>query len=79
MAEEGLQKTPNALIHIGNPIPFDTDKFLVDLARLMNAAYDNDPSIASMVAEIVPTFHPEKGGARDDTFQKLHKEAIGAH
>lgn len=27
MAEEGLKRTPNKLIHIGNPIPFDTAEF----------------------------------------------------
>ena len=81
MAEEGLQKTPNSLIHIGNPVPFDTQQFLKDLNRLMLAAYDNDENIVSMVAEIVSTFHPEQGGAgeKDETFQKLHKEAVGAH
>ena len=81
MAEEGLQKTPNSLIHIGNPIPFDTDKFLKDLERLMKAAYDNDEAIVSMVAEIVGTFRPEQGGAgeKDATFRKLHEEAVSAH
>ncbi len=28
MAEEGLTKTDNDLIHIGKPIPFDTDVVL---------------------------------------------------
>ena len=42
MAEEGLQKTQNDLIHIGNPIPFDVDSFLVQLRELMFASYDND-------------------------------------
>lgn len=81
MAEEGLQKTANSLIHIGNPIPFDVDKFLVDLERLMKAAYENDENIVPMVAQIVTTFRPEQGGAgeKDATFHKLHKEAVGAH
>ena len=39
MAEEGLKKTENDLIHIGCPIPFDTDEFLKDLDGLMKAAY----------------------------------------
>lgn len=79
MDEEGMQKTANSLIHIGNPIPFDTDQFLVDLRRLMHAAYDNDEDIVSMVAEIVSTYHPDQGGAgrKDEMFQKLHKEAVG--
>ena len=28
MAEEGIKKTDNELIHIGKPIPFDTEVFL---------------------------------------------------
>lgn len=41
MAEEGLKKTKNELIHIGCPIPFDTEEFLHQLTVLMKAAYDN--------------------------------------
>ena len=26
MAEEGMNTTPNKLIHIGSPIPFDTEE-----------------------------------------------------
>ena len=77
MAEEGLQKTPNALIHIGNPIPFDTEKFLKDLEKLMYAAYENDENIVSMVAQIVHTYHPEQVGEKNATFRKLHEEAVG--
>ena len=74
-----MQKTANSLIHIGNPIPFDTDQFLVDLRKLMHAAYENDEEIVSMVAEIVATYHPDQGGAgqKDEMFKKLHKEALG--
>ena len=79
MDEEGMQKTPNSLIHIGNPIPFDTDQFLVDLQKLMDAAYNNDEHIGALVAQIVPTYHPEQVGEKDETFKKLHKEAVGTH
>ena len=81
MAEEGLQKTPNALIHIGCPIPFDTDAFLISLTKLMNAAYENDERIVQMVEDIVSTYHPNLGatGSKDETFKKLHKEAVTAH
>lgn len=40
MSEEGMRTTPNHLIHIGSPIPFDTDEFLHQLQMLMTAAYD---------------------------------------
>ena len=35
MAEEGLKKTKNDLIHIGCPIPFDIEEFLDQLEELM--------------------------------------------
>ena len=60
MAEEGLKKTKNDLIHIGCPIPFDTDKFLQELNGLMLAAYNNKKDIRERVAGIVTTYTPEK-------------------
>ena len=63
MAEEGLQKTDNDLIHIGNPIAFDEDAFLAKLEKLMEVAYANrEGDIRGLVKEIVPTYHPEDGG-----------------
>ena len=59
MAEEGLKTTPNKLIHIGCPIPFDTDEFLHSLSGLMLAAYNNRRDIKVKVAEIVTTYHPQ--------------------
>ena len=58
MAEEGLRKTPNDLIHIGSPIPFDSDVFLVQMERLMDAAYANAEGIRGVVKEMVSTYHP---------------------
>ena len=57
MSEEGLKKTPNKMIHIGSPIPFDSDKFLHQLGDLMQAAYDNREDIRELVAEVVTTYH----------------------
>ena len=74
MAEEGMQKTPNKLIHIGNPIPFDTDAFLLQLRSLMEAAYQNDTAICKAVSEMVPTYHPALGasGQKDATYEALY-------
>ena len=59
MAEEGLKKTPNNLIHIGCPIPFDTDEFLGQLEELTATAYRNDEEgIRKMVEKIVTTYKP---------------------
>lgn len=59
MAEEGLKKTENDLIHIGCPIPFETEKFLHQLAGLMNAAYSNKKDIRDQVRAMVSTYHPD--------------------
>ena len=59
MSEEGMRTTPNHLIHIGCPIPFDTDTFLHQLQMLMIAAYDGrEDEIRELVANVVPTYHP---------------------
>jgi FlaA1/EpsC-like NDP-sugar epimerase len=79
MAEEGLQTTPNELIHIGNPIPFDVDEFLVQLRQLMEAAYENRVDIVETVAKMVPTYHPAPNGEnkKDATFEALSRQAAG--
>jgi FlaA1/EpsC-like NDP-sugar epimerase len=58
MSEEGMRTTPNELIHIGSPIPFDTDTFLQQLQKLMEAAYEERADIRELVEAIVPTYHP---------------------
>ncbi len=63
MAEEGLKRTSNELIHIGMPIPFEEDVFLKQLSRLMQAAYDNRPDIRELVAEVVTTYRFKDGDA----------------
>lgn len=58
MAEEGLKKTENKLIHIGCPIPFDVNLFLGELDDLMEASMENSGEIRRMVAEVVSTYRP---------------------
>lgn len=60
MSEEGMRTTPNKLIHIGNPIPINTEKFRTDLERLMTEAYGNSDDIRHLVAQMVPTYKPSK-------------------
>ena len=74
MAEEGLKKTRNKLIHIGSPIPFDEDLFLRQMEMLMEAAYNNVDNIRGVVAAMVPTYRPagEHGNdKKDETYQQL--------
>ena len=57
MAEEGLRKTENNLIHIGQPVAFDEDEFLKKLEGLMEVAYNNSADIRRYVSEMVSTYH----------------------
>ncbi len=72
MAEEGVLKTANKKIFIGQPLDFDEELFFQDLTQLMLAAYDNKPDIRNQLTRIVPTYHPEKIGNRD----KLYGNAL---
>ena len=79
MAEEGLRKTKNELIHIGSPIPFDSDAFLRQLDPLMKAAYANQDSIREIVEEMVSTYHPagRNGQTRKDAvYEQLTMESV---
>ena len=69
MVEEGLRKTENKLIHIGSPIPFDHDKFLVELVALMDAAYANKSDIRERLMAMVPTYHPAVIDSSSETQQ----------
>ncbi len=59
MKEEGLQETANRLIHIGKPIEMDDELFKKQLERLDAAYRMEDPHMKELVAEIVPTYHPQ--------------------
>lgn len=74
MSEEGMRTTPNKLIHIGSPIPFDADIFLGQLQMLMEAAYaGKENEIRTLVEGVVTTYHPAgKHGSeyKGETFEK---------
>ena len=56
MDEEGMQDTPNKLIHIGKPIAFDTKEFSEQLDRLYEVANLDSEMIRGEVRKIVPTY-----------------------
>ena len=58
MAEEGIERTENDLIHIGKPIAFDIVNFMGQLEELAEASYNNDDDIRRLVKGIVTTYHP---------------------
>ena len=74
MAEEGIKKTDNKLIHIGKPIPFDTVTFLHQLEELAEASYENSEHIVEMVEQIVSTFHPV--GEHPDGIRHINSNII---
>ncbi len=56
MDEEGLQETPNCLIHIGKPIDFDEELFRRQLDELYKIANSDSGQIKEAVRNIVPTY-----------------------
>ena len=79
MAEEGLKKTENEKIHIGCPIPFDTNEFLAQLDNLMEAAYSNRKDIRDLVAALVSTYHQEGVEVvSTETYKELMDEALAS-
>lgn len=66
MDEEGLQSTPNKLIHIGKPIAMDDNKFLKELDKLIEYSYKNNKDIKEKVAKIVGTYKIDKGSNKNE-------------
>jgi len=57
MSEEGLKETENHLIHVAEPIKFDSAEFINNLRELMALAYGNEaPEVVQKIRETVPTF-----------------------
>ena len=60
MKEEGMQDTPNKLIHIGKPIELDEEKFFNQLVHLKEVAYQDCTDIRKDIKESVDTYQPQK-------------------
>lgn len=56
MGEEGLQDTPNRMIHIGKQIEFDQHEFQNQLERISELADRDSDDIKAAIREIVPTY-----------------------
>lgn len=59
MKEEGMQDTPNKLIHIGKPIELDEEKFFNQLVHLKEVAYQDSTDIRKDIKEIIDTYQPQ--------------------
>lgn len=78
MSEEGMKETPNHLIHIGCPIPFDNDVFINDLKELLRVSDENNDSIIPLVERVCNTFHPvgtHGDKLKNEAYEKLKNEA----
>ena len=53
MAEEGMCTTPNKLIHIGSPVNFNIENFLMQLEVLLEASYEGREDIRDLVGEMI--------------------------
>lgn len=60
MGEEGMQKTQNASVFIGQPIQFDDARFFHQLEELKELVKEETSAIKQKVHEIVPTYKPWK-------------------
>jgi FlaA1/EpsC-like NDP-sugar epimerase len=76
MNEEGLQKTSNKLIFIGKQIEIDNNKFIQQLRKLRDAAFENDEeATVQALREIVPTFvKPEEYNKKATASMKAIQE-----
>lgn len=59
MDEEGMQETENELIFIGKPIEMDDEDFKKKLDLLDKESRAESDRIKEIVAQIVPTYHPD--------------------
>ena len=76
MAEEGLTRTQNKLIHIAKPIEFSVDEFFMQLEKLVSVVYDENMDIKECVKEIVSTYTPyENEDGKESCFLEPKQEA----
>lgn len=75
ISEEGLQKTANDLIYIGEPLEFNQVHFLSELRKLEEAAINESKDVKSIVARLVPTYHirPEDKKRDEEIYKTLNE------
>ncbi|WP_235418129.1 polysaccharide biosynthesis protein [Faecalicatena contorta] len=81
IADEGLQKTENDLIYIGEPLEFDEVHFLSELKKLEEAAINEDEKVKELVAGIVTTYHirPEDKERDEANYRALNSLGAASH
>lgn len=76
MDEEGLQRTENRRIRIGEPIDMDDSLFERQLPLLYRVAYRETDHIRDYLAELVPTFQESVDGIPHN-YREVHKKDAG--
>ena len=67
MDEEGMQKTPNQKIYIGQPIRFDSEELSHALDQMREAAAINDSAmLLTLIKELVPTYRADERTVKDN-------------
>ena len=77
MDEEGLQETPNKLIHIGKPIEMNNKVFLKELDKLISYAYKNKVWLVSpttLISTLTTIEVIMKNIEKDKYASIIHKE-----
>ncbi|MBQ7344803.1 MAG: polysaccharide biosynthesis protein [Oscillospiraceae bacterium] len=64
MGEEGLTKTANDLIYVGQKIDFDQERFLEDLKALSELTEGQEDQLRQRMRSIVPTYAPPAEAVR---------------
>ena len=59
MAGEGMKETANKMIHIGQPIQIDEEKFMKQLEGLREYVVKEPDDIREYIKQIVPTYTPK--------------------
>lgn len=67
MNEEGMQKTPNQKIYIGQPICFDSEELSKTLDQMREAASENNnAALLNFIKQLVPTYRADERTVKDN-------------
>ena len=78
MAEEGIRKTKNELIHIGSPIAVKLEEFFELLDELYLKSHENSKDIVKLIAQAVPSYHSPESDLKlnKEKFYDLYQQMV---
>lgn len=71
MSEEGLKRTQNQLIYIGQPIKINKEKFEQTLSEMNSKMYDDNADVRALVKRIVPTYNYNSDDSNEEEMATL--------